>query len=82
MSGTLDIPDARETDWPVGSRIAVLRPMTDEECEAEGWDPGYERALVIVLDDGGLLYASRDEEGNGAGALFAREPDGKTLLLA
>jgi hypothetical protein len=47
--------------------------MTEEELAAEDWmaTAGYV-PVVLELDDGGLLYPSRDPEGNGPGALFGR----------
>ena len=53
----------------VGRRIAEVRAMTKRELEAEGWEPD-EIVPVLVLDDGAILFPSRDEEGNGPGALF------------
>lgn len=59
-----------------GKRIVAIRKMTTKELEAEGWDEP--RALTaegmaIVLDDGTIIYASQDDEGNGPGALFANK---------
>jgi hypothetical protein len=48
-------------------RIVSCRYMLPEELELLGWDNS---PLVIQLDDGTLLYASSDDEGNNAGALF------------
>jgi hypothetical protein len=54
-----------------GRTIVDVRPMTDEEYEAEGW-LGSGEDTVLVLDDGTLVYASCDPEGNMPGALFVR----------
>ena len=62
----------------IGQKIVNARPMTKAEQEDEGWD-GF--TTVLVLSDGTLLYASRDEEGNGAGALFGKSSSGKSFAL-
>ena len=51
----------------IGKKIVQMRPMTDEEMEAEGWN---QSTTVLVLDNGTLLYASMDPEGNGPGYIF------------
>jgi len=50
-----------------GRTIVKARYMTSEELELIGW---YRRCIVLELDNGTLIYPSRDDEGNGAGALF------------
>jgi hypothetical protein len=60
----------------VGKKIKSVRYMTNKEMNALGW---YNRALVIELEDGTLLFPSQDDEGNNAGALFGQErKDGKS----
>ena len=67
----------------VGHRILAVRPMTDKELQDEGWDMGLgEAALAIVLDDGSVIYASQDGEGNGPGVLFAHDVHGKGFYIA
>lgn len=51
----------------IGLTVADVRPMTDEERDAEAWDDG---AVVIEFDDGSSLFAMRDPEGNGPGTLI------------
>lgn len=53
----------------VGCRIVEVRSMRKRELETEGWPPD-ETVPVLVLDNGAILFPSRDEEGNGPGALF------------
>jgi len=53
-----------------------MRNMTKAELKREGWDG---KCICLELDDGTILYPSRDEEGNGPGALFGYE-DGKTIM--
>ena len=58
-----------------GCRIVEVRAMSARELAAEGWD-GDETVPVLVLDNGSILFPSRDEEGNGPGALFGTSPRG------
>lgn len=62
----------------VGKKIVEIRAMTKAEIEAEGWDKG---TTALVLDDGTVIYPSQDDEGNGCGALFGVEKDGKTIRI-
>ena len=54
----------------VGKSIVAVRTMTEAEAESWGWDGAGHSCLVIDLSDGTALVVSRDEEGNGPGALF------------
>lgn len=54
----------------IGSKVVDVRHMTKKEAKAEGWEKG---GTALVLDNGIVLYASQDEEGNGPGALFGSE---------
>jgi hypothetical protein len=66
----------------VGLKIVKIRQMTAEEIEREGWeDCAYEPITVIELEDGTLLYASRDAEGNGPGELFGQKKDEPCFIL-
>lgn len=51
----------------VGRRIARVRYMSRAEANESLWK---NRPLVIELDDGALIHASCDEEGNDAGVIF------------
>ena len=51
----------------VGKAIVAVRYLTEEERAELDW---FDRSVVIQLDDGTLIWPSRDDEGNGAGALF------------
>lgn len=62
-------PQGREI---IGQRIVGVRLLTKTEIYVEGWD-GNEDAPALILENGTLLYPSRDEEGNGAGALFGND---------
>jgi hypothetical protein len=63
----------------IGQKIVAIRPMTSRECNAEGW--GKKRATVLCLENGILLYPSRDEEGNDAGSLFGTDGKGETFAI-
>lgn len=55
----------------IGKKLVAMRPMTPEEYGEEGWDPApYQEVMVLEFESGVHLYASRDSEGNGGGALF------------
>lgn len=69
------------TNGIVGCRIVAVRPMTPAELAHEGW-PQDARAPAIVLVDGAVLYASRDDEGNGPGAIFGTSADGSFYVTA
>ena len=60
----------------VGCRIVGVRAMSKRELAAEGWETD-EAVPVFVLDSGAIVFASRDEEGNGPGALFGATRSGQ-----
>jgi len=51
----------------VGRKIVGFRYLTEQEQQDLDW---YAAAPVLVLDDGNQIFASADDEGNNAGALF------------
>lgn len=53
----------------IGRTIKEIRFLTKQELESEGWYPD-EIVSCLVLDNGAVIYPSRDYEGNGPGALF------------
>lgn len=57
----------------IDKKIIEMRPMTDKEMEAEGWT---QPTTVLVLNNGTLLYASMDPEGNGPGYIFGTTKTG------
>ncbi len=50
-----------------GLKITRVRRMNQYEMEHEGWE---RPTTVLELEDGSILFPSRDDEGNGPGALF------------
>ena len=65
----------------IGLTIVDIRRMTEDELEGQGWDRR-EHAVVLEFDDGTLIYASQDEEGNGPGALFGTKDGEDFYVLA
>lgn len=61
---------SKNVAFPVGLRIVDIRWMTKEEMEKDGWGNYGDSCPVLVLDDGSLIYASCDPEGNGPGMLY------------
>ena len=59
-----------------GKRILGVRLMTNDEAEVSGW---YSRAVVLELEGGVAIWASCDDEGNDAGAIFTTI-DGLTTI--
>jgi hypothetical protein len=53
----------------VGAKVKAIRPLTSTEMSKVGWD-SRRPVIAIEFDDKTVLYASRDEEGNGPGVLF------------
>ena len=69
MNNTLKKADA----LLVGRVIVKVRWMTEEEAAAMYWD---KRGPVLQLDDGTLLIATADDEGNNAGVLTVQSAGG------
>jgi hypothetical protein len=61
-----------------GKTIKKCRYMTKKEQESMMW---YNRALVIEFTDGSLIFPSKDDEGNDAGALFGQTNQGDDLTF-
>ena len=61
-----------------GARIVTTRALTQVEVDNEIWP---ETTVALVLENGIVLYASRDAEGNGPGALFGQYKDGACFQL-
>lgn len=60
----------------LGRKIVRVRYLTPAEAEDLGW---FSRPLVIHLDDGNLVFASADDEGNDGGALFTNNDKNPVL---
>jgi hypothetical protein len=57
--------------------VVDVRYLTKEEMEGLGWE---ESVPVIIFNDGTMLFPSRDDEGNGGGALFGQARSGEFTL--
>ena len=60
----------------LGRRIVTVRYLTIKEIKALGW---LGSSIVLQLDDGTAIYPSRDDEGNGPGALFTTNEEIPTI---
>ena len=59
-------------------KITNVRYLTEEEQSAFQW---YSKCVVIELDDGTIVFPSRDDEGNDAGALHYSKGQGHMDVL-
>jgi hypothetical protein len=91
-------PEASREGWepgryPITTRTGSSSPTSTLRAKwsRAGWtwscttgqqarSPG--EATVLVLDDGTILYPSRDDEGNGPGALFGADRDGELFTVS
>ena len=60
----------------LGKKIVGVRYLKPEETKNMAWRS---RCVVIILDDGNMIYPSMDEEGNGPGVLFTNNKKEPTL---
>lgn len=61
-----------------GRTIVDVRYLTTIEMKGMGW---HRKSIVLELSDGSLLFPSKDDEGNDAGALFGQSSDNKSLTF-
>ena len=60
----------------VGKKIVSVRYLDAKECDEDfGW---YKRPITFTLDDGKIVIAQMDDEGNDGGVLFIEYP-GETM---
>ena len=64
----------------VGRKVIQVRDMTGKEIKAQGWY-GSNSPQTIVFDDGSIVFASCDPEGNDAGCLFAINGKGESVYV-
>lgn len=62
----------------IGKKIVDIVQITKEEMDDLGW---YGRAMKIVLENGTVIIASSDEEGNDSGSFYVFGANGDFLLL-
>ena len=62
----------------IGRTIKNVRYMTKAEAEKLGWE---QVPVVLELDDGNIIFPSRDDEGNDGGALFSNLEDLPTIRI-
>lgn len=68
-----------ELAWPCNRKIIKTRAMNSKEIGRWGWDG--QDCAVLELDDGSIVFASRDSEGNGPGVLCADDQHGNTMTI-
>ena len=59
-----------------GKTVDYVRYLTAEEMKGLGWDNA---TIVIFFTDKSYVFPSRDDEGNGPGALFTSDDNEPTL---
>lgn len=64
-------------EWLVGRKIVKVQYMTDKNAEESMW---YRRPILLVLDDGTIVYPQSDDEGNNGGALTCESTGDWTIL--
>lgn len=79
------MPDSIENKWTniankmlVGRKIVGTRYLTKAEKESLGW---HSRPIVLILDDGTLIFPATDDEGNDGGALFTTNKQDPVIPL-
>ena len=63
-----------------GPKITKIRNMTKQELSNEGWNDYHladDNIVALELDNGTVIYPSRDYEGNGAGVFFGYDKKSK-----
>ena len=71
-----------QTDnYPAGRKIVNVRRLTAAELEEMYLEDDPAGCLVLMLDDGSVLFPSPDTEGNGLGVMFGIDKDGRHMTL-
>jgi len=68
----------------VGQKVVEIRRLTDAEMKREGWEDwgsAWPNPVALVFQNGDVVYASADDEGNGPGYLFGASKKGETFFL-
>lgn len=76
MSDVVKHWESKAASVLVGRKIKAVRYLLPDEVENLGW---YSRSVVIELDNGVLVWPSRDDEGNDAGSLFTTDDRADTF---
>lgn len=67
---------ARAAKLLVGRTITAVSYLDAQDAGELDW---FGRSICIELDNGVVLFASSDDEGNGPGALFTTDPTLPTI---
>lgn len=62
-----ELLEIQATKALVGKKIVSVGYMSAQDAKNMGW---FHRPLIIFFEDGTHMYASSDDEGNDAGAIF------------
>ena len=65
----------------VGKRIVSASYMTEEMAKDMGLDWWDYSTVVLLMDDGTIVFASSDDEMNQCGTLFAYEVNGTEIPM-
>jgi hypothetical protein len=72
----------KKVAYPVGLKVTEVRMMNKLELDAEGWENSWGGfPVAIVFEDGSMIYASSDPEGNDSGCIFGMTKDGVGLIV-
>jgi hypothetical protein len=64
-----------------GLTVTGVRNLNQRELDKLGWEPRRGAMLAaIVFNDGTIVFASMDPEGNGPGCLFGQDSDGENAF--
>lgn len=76
MKNYAEIWGEKAKELLLNKRITHVRYTTSEEASEMGW---YERVIIFKTEDDVWFYPSRDDEGNGGGALFTTHDEHSVL---
>ena len=62
----------------VGRKIVAVNYLQESDAKELGW---YSRPILLELDDGTMVFPSKDDEGNDGGALFGVTKDEVSLTF-
>lgn len=71
----------REAAKLVGRRITGAAYLSQEDIENLGITWWHRSTVVLLLDDGTIVFPSQDDEMNGSGVLKAYREDGSEILM-
>jgi hypothetical protein len=73
---TIDRWEKIACDQLLGKKIVKVRYLGVNDLKNLGWS---DSSVAFQLDDGNWIFASRDDEGNGAGSFFTSNEENPVL---